>query len=414
MIEIVLLSQIIIIIILIVFSAIFSSSETALTSLSESVLQKRISEGELGAIKTKKLLSNKEMVISAILLGNNLVNILSSALATHIFVKHFGSIGILYSTLTLTAIIFIFAEVLPKIYAIRKADTLAIFITPFIAFIVWILTPINNIVHKLVKLIINIKRKNSKKMDMDRLRGAILLASKDGGMLKDNRVMLEGVLDLENIEISEIMIHRRDIFSLNIVKSKKNLINNIINSPYSRVPIWKKNSDNIIGILHVKDLLKTLGQEDNKKLIDIAQKPWFIPENTSLASQLKAFRDNKKQLALVIDEYGALQGLVTLEDILEEIVGQINDEHDQPLKNISSDKKGNTIVNGNVSIRDLNRIFNWDIPDEEASTIAGLIINVAKRIPQKGESFKIESYIITIISRSKTRLTKIKINKIRK
>ena len=184
-----LLTQIIIIILLIASSAFFSSSETALTALSDSVLQKRISDGNVEAIKTKKLLLKKEMVISAILLGNNLVNILSSALATNIFVNEFGSLGILYSTITMTILIFVFAEVLPKIYAIRKADTLAITVSPVIAFIVWFLTPINNIVHRFVRIIINIKNKSSSKIDMDRLRGAILLAGNEGGIMKDNKTI---------------------------------------------------------------------------------------------------------------------------------------------------------------------------------------------------------------------------------
>ncbi len=409
-----LLTQIIIIILLIAFSAFFSSSETALTALSESVLQKRISEGNIEALKTKKLLLKKEMVISAILLGNNLVNILSSALATNIFIKEFGSMGILYSTVTMTILIFVFAEVLPKIYAIRKADTLAIKVSPLIEFIVWFLTPINKIVHKFVKVIINIKNKNSSKLDMDRLRGAILLAGNEGGIMKDNKTMLEGVLDLESIDISEIMVHRSDVYSIDINKNKKYIIKNIIKSSFSRIPVWKDNPDNIIGILHVKDLLKLINLNKEFNIKTIVKKPWFVPEQTSLSSQLKAFREKKKQLAIVVDEYGTLQGLVTLEDILEEIVGQINDEHDEPSKEIISDKEGNKIVKGNVSIRDLNRIFNWKLPDEEAATIAGLLINHSKRIPQKGETFIIGSFIFSIVNRVGTRLTKIKVTKVKK
>ncbi len=412
MVDLLLLTQILIIIALIAFSAFFSSSETALTAMSESVLQKRISEGHIGALKTKKLLLRKEMVLSAILLGNNLVNILSSALATHLFVKNFGSIGVLYATFTMTAAIFILAEVLPKTYAITRADTLALRISPFVTFLVWFLTPINKLVNLLINFIIKIKRKNSKKEDMDRLRGAILLADKDGGMMRDNRVMLESVLDLSDIEISEIMVHRKDISSININKSKKSIVKLVTDSPYSRLPVWENNSDNIIGILHVKDLFRSINSKKQFTISSLLQKPWFVPEKTSLSSQLQEFREENQQLALVVDEYGTFLGIVTLEDILEEIVGQIYDEHDRPSNGINYDQDNNVLVAGNKSLRDINRYLDWNIPDEEASTIGGLIINVAQRIPQEGESFVIGSFLVMVVTRSKTRITSVRISKI--
>ena len=204
--ELYLIIQILIIFFLIVLSGFFSSSETAITSISEPLIQKRVSEEDKKAIRTQKLLKKKEIIISAILLGNNLVNILSSALATNILIKSFGPIGILYSTLVMTSLIFIFAEVLPKIYAIRKPDTLLIFYTPMLMFFVWLLSPINFLIQKLIHFLLSFKKIKSNNNNEDRIRGAILLAAKEGEMVKDNRFMLESILDLKDREIHEVMI----------------------------------------------------------------------------------------------------------------------------------------------------------------------------------------------------------------
>jgi Mg2+/Co2+ transporter CorB len=310
----------------------------------------------------------------------------------------------------MTSLIFIFAEVLPKIYAIRKPDTLLIIYTPLLIFFVWLLSPINYLIQKLIDFLLNFKKIKSNNINLDRIRGAILLAAKEGEMIKDNRFMLESILDLKDREISEVMIHRKDIFSVNIDEKKEYFINLANKTPYSRFPVWKNNSENIIGVIYVKDLLRSL--LNNKFNIGkVLQEPWFIPETTSLLGQLNAFREKQKQMAFAVDEYGVLQGLVTLEDILEEIVGQIEDEHDYPSSSFTLDKNGNIYVTGNVSLRDLNRKFNFKLPESSASTIAGLIINTAKRIPETGESFIIKSLILTVISRSQTRITKILIKK---
>ena len=403
--------QIFTIVILVILSGFFSSSETALTSISESLLQKKVTEGDKKAHNTQILLKKKEMAISAILLGNNLVNILSSALATNILVKFFGTIGILYSTVSMTSIIFIFAEVLPKIYAIRKPDKLLIFYTPYLKSVIWFLSPVNHFVNIAIKYLVKNKNIESKSLDLDRIRGAILLADKEGRMIKDNKFMLESILDLNEREISQVMIHRKDIFSISKRENKALLLDAVNKTPFSRIPIWDKNPENIIGVVLVKDFLRMLIKTKKINLEKIMQRPWFIPETTTLSSQLNAFRDKQQQLAFVVDEYGVLQGLVTLEDILEEIVGQIEDEHDSPSIKHQSDNKGNIHVNGDVTIRDLNRLHNLKFPEEEASTIAGLIINLAKRIPEKGEHFFIKNYLLTITSRTKTRVTKVQIRK---
>lgn len=408
--EAILVYQILSVIFLIFLSAFFSSSETAITSISEDVLQKKVEEKDYRSIRTQKLLKKKELVISGILLGNNLVNILASAIATNLFIKTFGTVGILYSTITMTTIIFIFAEVLPKIYAIRKAEKLLIFNTPYLNAVLYILYPINNVIHKMIHYLVKNKNQNMHNFDTDRIRGAILLADKAGNMLKDDKLMLESILDLKDREVDEVMIHRKDIFSLNINLPEKELIETLKKTNFSRLPVWEKNPENIVGVVLVKDLLKIIIKFKKISLKKILQKPLFIPETTNLLNQLNSFKEKKKHMAFVVDEYGVLQGLVTLEDILEEIVGQIEDEYD--VSNISqSDLGGNIYVRGNVSIRDLNRMYNLKFSEDIASTIAGLIINYAKRIPEIGEIFVIDNVTLTVSSRSKTRITKVQIQK---
>ena len=278
-------------------------------------------------------------------------------------------------------------------------------------FFVWLLSPINLLIQKLIHFLLSFKKIKSNNIDNeDRIRGAILLAAKEGEMIKDNRFMLESILDLKDREIHEVMIHRKDIFSVNINENKDFFSKLANETPYSRFPVWENNSENIIGIMYVKDLLRSLllKKFDVKKVL---QEPWFVPETTSLLGQLNEFREKQKQMAFVVDEYGVLLGLVTLEDILEEIVGQIEDEHDYPSSNLLYDNNGNIYVNGNVTIRDLNRKFNFKLPENSASTIAGLIINTAKRIPETGENFVIKNLIINIIARSQTRITKVLIKK---
>ena len=406
-----LIYQIFIIIILILMSAFFSSSETALTSISEDLIQKKVEEKDQKSIRTYKLLKKKEIAISAILLGNNLVNILSSAVATNLFIKTFGAVGILYSTLTMTTIIFIFAEVLPKIYAIRKADKLLQLFTPYLNIVIILLYPINNIIHKTIHYLVKSKNQKNRNFNLDRIRGAIILADKEGNMSKENKHMLESILDLKDREVDEVMIHRKDIFSINKSLSKDDLIVKLNQTSFSRLPIWDKNPENIIGVILVKDLLNMIVKSKNFDIDKIIQKPIFIPETTNLLNQLNSFKENKKHMAFVVDEYGVLQGLVTLEDILEEIVGQIEDEHDIPNLNHGSDVSGKIVVSGNVSIRDLNRNYNLKFQEEKASTIAGLIINYAKRIPEIGEIFLIDGIMLTISSRNKTRITKIQIQR---
>jgi len=396
---------------LLILSAFFSSSETALTACSEALLHQHSSNGNKKVDRVVKLQANRETVISAILLGNNLVNILASAIATNLLVLQYGNSGIIYATVLMTILIFIFAEVLPKTYAIRHSDSLVLVLAPGIQLAVWILSPINIFIHKIISVFLQFGRKKSNTGTIEHLRGAILLADTKGEMPKDEKNMLESVLDLEKVEVAEIMTHRSQIVSISINEPIKNILESATSNPFSRIPLWKDNSDDIAGFVHIRDLLRVSINKTQFKLSDILQTPWFIPETTTLSAQLSAFRNKNQQMAFVVDEYGVLQGLVTIEDILEDIVGQIEDEHDYPSLEIDLKKDGSVKVTGSSKVRDINRELDWNLPLDTASTIAGLVIAEAQRIPEEGEFFLVKDYKLTVKVRQRTKLTSIHITK---
>jgi len=398
---------------LLLLSAFFSSSETAITRISDVKIYQWGENKNRKYVKAKELMKSREKVIGILLLGNNIVNILASALATSILIGLFGDKGIIYATLIMTTLIFIFSEVLPKTYAIRESEKLILYASPIIRIFVIILSPINFIVQNLVSSILNITNKETKNNDWKQnLRGAILLANNKGDVRKPDRIMLESILDLHEVKVSEIMTHRKNIEGINISENIDIIIDLALKSRFTRLPLWKDNADNIIGTLHVKDLLRARNTNTDLQINQIMQKPQFISENTSLSEQLNNFKKETIQMAFVIDEYGDLQGLISLEDILEEIVGEIFDEFDKQIAGpeILNDKS--VVVDGAMTIRDLNRLMDWKLPDEEASTIAGLVIDIAQKLPSINETIKVDKFHFTVLERQRTRITKINIKPI--
>ena len=407
------LIEIIAIFLLLLISAFFSSSETAITRVSDAKIHQKAEEGNKKAINTKNLLKDREKVIGALLLGNNAVNILASALTTSLFIAPFGDLGIFYATILMTILIFIFSEVLPKTYAIRKSEKLTLLTVPYISFLTKVLAPINIIVQILVSSILDLTgREKNKNEGRQNIRGAIILADDEGSVRKRDRKMLEGILDLSELDVDEIMTHRKNIESFDISEESKKIFEKSIKSNFSRIPIWEDNPDNIIGILHIKDLIRATTISKTLDVKAILQKPLLIPETTSLSKQLNEFRKSSTQIALVIDEYGVLQGLITMEDILEEIVGEIFDEFDQPSSKPNILEDGKVLVDGNMTVRDSNRLMDWKIPDDEASTLSGLVIEIAQKLPKEREIIKIKDYKFKVVNRQKTRISKLLVEKI--
>ena len=395
---------------LLLLSGFFSSSETAITRISDVKIYQWSENKGSRYKKARELMKSREKIIGILLLGNNIVNILASALATSILIGLFGDKGIIYATLIMTALIFIFSEVLPKTYAIREPEKLVLYASPIIKIFTIILSPINFLVQRLVSSILNLANKETKNNDWrQNLRGAILLANNKGDVRKRDRIMLESILDLHEVKVSEIMTHRKNIEGININENIDMIIDLSLKSRFTRLPLWKENADNIIGTLHIKDLLRAKNINNSIQINEIMQKPQFISENTSLSEQLNNFKKETIQMAFVIDEYGDLQGLITLEDILEEIVGEIFDEFDKQITGPEILEDKSVIVDGAMTIRDLNKLMDWKLEDEEASTIAGLVIDVAQKLPSINETIKINNFNFTILERQRTRITKINI-----
>lgn len=404
--------------ILVLISAVFSGSETALTAASKARIKQLQKKKDTRANMVAKLLDKPETLIGSILLGNNLVNILSAAIATSFFTALFGSAGVVYATLTMTFLILVFAEVLPKTYALQNPEKLALFIAPLIGFIVLISTPFVLIIRYIVKFTLMIFGvKPPAELDEDaadaEIRGNIDLQHEEGVMVKNDRDMLGGVLDLKQISIEDVMLHRTKIFALNVRLGADELAKQILGNSYTRVPIYRDEPDNFIGIMHTKDLLRAINSrssdDDVIEVESLIRPLWYVPETTSLQDQLNNFLKRKIHFALVVDEYGETQGMITLEDILEEIVGDIIDEHDQGLQGLRPQPNGCVNVDGHVSVRDLNRAMDWDLPQDDAITIAGLVINEAKIIPNIGQAFNFYGYQFEILRKQANRITSIRV-----
>ncbi len=404
--------------VLLLLSAFFSGSETALTAVSRPHMHHLLKTGDKRAGIIAKLHARMERLIGTILLVNNLVNILASALATSLLIGVFGDTGVAYATLVMTLLVLIFAEVLPKTYAINNADRTALSVAPVVRLLVLVLSPLSDAVQVVVRATLRLfsvsTESNLGAISDDELRGAIDIHAETGSTDDQERAMLRSILDLDHVEVGEIMVHRKDIFTVDAGLSPTTILEQVIASPYTRIPIWRKKPDNIIGVLHAKTLLSAVKlQAPATEKLDIpglAAKPWFIPESTTLLQQLHAFRKKREHFALVVDEYGVLMGIVTLEDILEEIVGDISDEFDIAVPGVRLQADDTFIIKGDVTIRDLNRQFDWSLPDDQAATLAGLVLHESRRIPDVGQVFNFYDFRFEILRRKRNQITSLRLS----
>ena len=415
--ELTLLFSLIAIVGLLVLSALFSGSETALTASNQARIHHLLRKGNKRARTVTRLMETREQLIGAILLGNNLVNILASALATSILIGFFGDIGVAIATVVMTTLVLIFSEILPKTYALSNADRVALGVAPVIRILVAFFSPITRALNLVVGATLRLFGAGAGSPKVvtasEEIRSTIALRAQEGEVVKHERDMLGSVLDLTDVQVDEVMVHRRNMFAVNADDATSSLVEQILSSPYTRVPVWRDDPDNIVGIVHVKDLLKALhvhrGPLDDLDVTPVVGEPWFVPETTSLRQQLNAFRRRRAHVALVVDEYGTLMGLVTLEDILEEIVGDIADEHDVPAPTVRALGDGSYIVEGGTTIRDLNRLFDWNLPDEEAATVSGLVIYNARVIPEAGQMFTFHDFRFEVLQRRRNQIVSLRV-----
>lgn len=411
---------------LLVMSAFFSGSETALTASSRGKLKAQADKGSAGAASAMQVTEDSERMIGALLLGNNIVNITSASLATALLTRMFGDSGVALATLVMTLLVLIFGEVLPKTYAITNAEVAASRVAPLIRVVILVFSPVVSVVRALVRLLL---RLFGVRADPDghilalreEIVGAIALGHSGGAVEKEDRDRLLGALDLNARTVDEIMRHRSQVEMIDADRSPDEILTQILASPHTRLPVYRDSDENILGVIHAKDLLREVDrlvrgpQGDAKALADldilkIAMKPYFVPDTTALDEQMRQFLKRQTHFALVVDEYGALRGLITLEDILEEIVGEITDEfdlaHDTVLKRAEN---GDYFIEGSMTIRDLNRAMDWQLPDDEANTIAGLVIHEAQMIPNEKQAFSFHGFRFEVVTRRENRIMKLRV-----
>jgi Mg2+/Co2+ transporter CorB len=394
----------------------FSGSETAMTASSRGTMLRLAKDGNPDATIVTLLLSERQRLIGALLIGNNVATIVSSALATALLQEWFGDIGVLYASIGMTVLVILFCEMLPKTAAIAAPDRYAISIARPLDHVVRILGPVLDAADWLVRRLLAIAGVAPGEPLLpghERLRGAVDLLHQEGSFEKQDRDMLGGLLNLRDLTVSDVMIHRTEVITADVGEPPEKVVEAVLQEPVTRVPLWRGTPENIVGILHVKDLLRGIHEAggDPKKIdvMVLARPPWFVPETRSLSEQLKAFRRRRTPLAIVVDEYGEFMGIVTLEDILEEIVGDISDEHDVEVPGVRPLPDGAVNVDGAVPIRDLNRAMDWNLPDAQATTVAGLVIHEARSIPEPGQSFTFHGFRFEVLRRNRNRLEALRI-----
>ncbi|MBI4031133.1 MAG: HlyC/CorC family transporter [Proteobacteria bacterium] len=404
--------------VLLLLSAFFSGSETALTGVSRARMHVREQEGDRRAALVNRIREKKDRMIGALLLGNNLVNIMASALTTSILIKIFGDAGIIYATAVMTATILIFSEVLPKTYALHHTDGMAMAVAPFVRLVIMIFAPVTEMVSWVVRSILKLFGADitmvSGGSHMELLRGAIDMHRGPEEGVRAQRAMLRSILDLADVDVGEVMTHRKSVIMIDAGQPLGQVIENVLQSPYTRLPVWKERPENIIGVIHVKSLLKEMqlheGRTDEISLDSLVGEPWYVPDSTTLFDQLQAFRERREHFALVVDEYGSFMGIVTLEDILEEIVGDIDDEMDEIVAGVRKQPNGSYLIDGTVTIRDLNREFEWKLPDDEDySTLAGLVLHEAQMIPEAGRTFQFYGFTFEVLRRQRNQITLVRV-----
>jgi Mg2+/Co2+ transporter CorB len=392
------------VLLLLVISSLFSSAETGFTAASKARIHRLAQDGNRRAAIVESMFEVRDRVVGAILLANNLVNILASALTTSLLISLFGSTGVIYATVI-------------KTFALGRPERVALALAPVLNFVTWLLAPVLSLIDRIVRPIMRAIGKSGDALlsSQDEIRGAIDLHAHEGGLIQEHKQMLGSILDLDDVVIGDVMVNRQQIEMIDADEPVEKIIRSIVRSSHTRIPLYRDNQENIIGILHAKDVLRAINRLGVKpissiKIERIMSPPVFAPDTTTLREQLNAFIALRNHFALVVDEYGALQGLLTLEDILEEIVGDITDEHDLPIpEGVHQLADGALSIEGGVTLRDLNRRFNWSLPDDEATTIAGLVINEARVIPQVGEAFSFFGFEFRILERKRNRITLIRV-----
>ncbi|HEY2446334.1 MAG TPA: HlyC/CorC family transporter [Rhizomicrobium sp.] len=409
------------IVVLLFVSAFLSGSETALTAVSPATMHRLEQRNLRAARSVNALLSDRERMIGAILLGNTFINILASSLATSLLAARYGNTAVVITALMMTFIVLVFAEVLPKTLAIARTDRFALSVGRILLPVVNLLAPVVDSVQFVVWRVLRmfgVKEEVEARPVLpphEEIRGAVELAHREGGVQREHRNMLGGILDLRELSIGDVAIHRKSMAAVDADQPAPQLFDSLMAANHTRVPVWRETPDNIIGVLRTKDVMRELGRRRGQfggwDILALMEEPWFVPDTTTLEEQIRAFRQRRRHFALVVDEYGALQGVITLTDIVEEIIGGIPDElASGEQAEIRPQSDGSFQIQGAMPIRDLNRVLDWNLPDDEATTIAGLVIHEARTIPEVGQRFAFYGFKFEILRRQRNQVTLLRVS----
>jgi putative hemolysin len=373
--------------VLFVLSAFFSGSETALMSMDRLRVKYLAEKDRPGARKLDELLERPEGLLSAILVGNNVVNIMLSVFATTLFIKFFGSQGELMTILILTPLLLIFSEVCPKTYAANYPEKLSFVVLRPIRFLMWFLRPVTWLVSGASSLLTRFLQGEEKRplISEDEIRTIIEFGEQAGVVAEDKRRMLHGVFDLSSIRVRDVMVPRTEVVGIEASARFAEVVQLVAQAHHSRFPVYDGDLDRVVGIIHSKDVLKYFDRPDEFCLSELARPPYFVPEAKPIETLMQAFRRKHLHLAIVVDEYGGVEGLCTLEDIVEEIVGEIQDEYDEEellIKNLGSNRY---LVDGSAALRYINRRFDLDLSEEHVNTLAGFVLDSLGSIPEAGD-----------------------------
>jgi Mg2+/Co2+ transporter CorB len=393
-------------------SALLSAAETAIVVASRAKLHALEERGNRHARKAVLLIDDRDRFAGALLIGNTIVRVLAIVLAVAVFGLLYGVPGIFYAAGAMIVALVLFSEILPRSLAFSRPERLLLAVLPVLGIFGFLFGPFYSALHAVAVRVVG----PGQPPEPPRPGRRELRVAPDNvprATAKQDRDRLSALFDLHELEVSDVMVHRTNMRSVNADNPPEAVVREILQSPHTRMPLWRGSLDNIVGVLHAKDLLRALNEVGNDfsqiDVMKIATKPWFVPDTTTLQDQLNAFLRRKAHFAIVVDEYGEVEGLVTLEDIIEEIVGEIADEHDIDVQGVKQEADGSVVVDGSVPIRDLNRALDWQLPDDEATTIAGLVIHETQSIPEERQAFTFHGKRFVVMKREKNRITRIRI-----
>ncbi|HLR21995.1 MAG TPA: hemolysin family protein [Tissierellaceae bacterium] len=406
--------KIVTLIICLALSALFSASETALMSLSKIRVKQMVENKEKGADRVNKLLSDPNKLLGAILIGNNVVNVGASSLMTSLAIEIFGNTGVGIATGIMTLLILIFGEITPKSLAAQNSEEVSLKLSSFVQFVMVILTPVNFILSKITNFMIKILggdiHASQPFITQEELKTIVGVSYKEGVLEGEEKDMIYNVFDFKDSQINDLMITRTEMTAIDVELPYEEIIHIISKEQYSRIPVYEDTMDNIIGILYLKDLLFLQGKKEGEfNLRKYIRMPHFTYEFKSTKDLFKEMRTNRIHMVIVIDEYGGTEGIVTMEDLIEKIVGDIEDEYDKEIDDIEVVEKDEYIVNGNVRIDEINKLIGTHIESEDFDTIAGFVIGLIDKIPEIGEVIEYENIKFIIESINRNRIKKIRI-----